>query len=173
MYSIRRTGETRLIAPKRFRPDVTVAAVVERGGRFLFVEERARGRIVINQPAGHLEDGESLVDAVVRETLEETGWQLRPEALVGIYQWRNPADGRSFLRIAFTGSVLHHEPARPLDEPILRTLWMDRTELQAASGRLRSPMVTRCVEDYLAGRRYPLDTLSHLLNGTGLQATAP
>jgi len=112
------------------------------------------------------------VDAVVRETLEETAWQLRPEALVGIYQWRNAANGRSFLRIAFTGRTLHHDPERALDEPILRTLWMDRTELLAANGRLRSPMVLRCVDDYLAGRRYPLDTLNDLLESPVLEASA-
>ena len=156
----------------RFRPDVTVAAVVENGGRFLFVEEHSSGGIVINQPAGHLEDGESLVEAVVRETLEETAWQVRPEALVGIYQWRNPDNARSFLRIAIAGRVVHHDPAQPLDAPILRTLWMDRAELLATTGRLRSPMVLRCVDDYLAGHHYPLDTLNHLLDTPAPDASA-
>ena len=150
-----------------------MAAVVENAGRFLFVEERSSsGRTVINQPAGHLEDGESLIEAVVRETLEETAWHLRPEALLGIYQWRHPVNGRSFLRIAFTGRALRHDPTRSLDEPILRTLWLDRKELQAESGSLRSPMVLRCVDDYLAGHRYPLDVLADLLQRPILEASA-
>lgn len=146
--------------------------MLEHAGRFLFVEERAGGRVVINQPAGHLEDGESLTDAVVRETLEETAWHFRPEALIGIYQWRHPDNGASFLRVAFTGRTLKHEPSRPLDTPILRTLWLDRAELLAANGRLRSPMVLRCVDDYLAGRRYPMAALSDLIDVPALEASA-
>jgi 8-oxo-dGTP pyrophosphatase MutT (NUDIX family) len=149
-----------------------VAAVIENGGLFLMVEERADGKIVINQPAGHLEDGESLTDAVVRETREETGWHWQPESLIGIYQWRNPDSGRSFLRVAFTGRMLRHDPALPLDEPILRTLWLDRTELRAVNGRLRSPMVLRCIDDYLAGRRYPLAALAAPLEPLALRASA-
>ena len=96
-----------------WKPDVTVAAVAERDGRFLFVEERAGGRIVLNQPAGHLEDGESLLDAVVRETLEETAWAFRPQAIVGVYLWRARApQGRTFLRVAFCGDLRRHDPTR-------------------------------------------------------------
>lgn len=153
-----------------WKPDVTVAAVVEREGRFLIVEERVRARLVLNQPAGHLEAGESLLEAVVRETVEETGWQLVPEAVVGVYQWsQTPAstDGRarSFLRVAFCGHVAHHDAARPLDKGIERAVWLTRQQLTAQVARLRSPLVMRCIDDYLLGRRYPLALLAHLAPG--------
>jgi 8-oxo-dGTP pyrophosphatase MutT (NUDIX family) len=147
-----------------WKPDVTVAAITERDGRFLFVEERVRGRVVINQPAGHLEDGESFLEAVVRETLEETGWDFEPRAVVGVYLWRPGDTNRSFLRVAFAGELSSHDPARPLDRGILRTRWMTRDELAAAQLRLRSPLVMRCVEDYLAGARYPCGLINHLIS---------
>jgi 8-oxo-dGTP pyrophosphatase MutT (NUDIX family) len=143
-----------------FRPDVTVAAIIERDGRFLVVEERAARRIVINQPAGHLERGESLVEAVVRETLEETGCRLVPAALTGIYLWHQPVIDRSFLRVAFTGSVGDPDPARQLDRCIVRVAWMTREQLAARPNVLRSPLVLRCIDDYLAGTRHPLSLLS-------------
>jgi 8-oxo-dGTP pyrophosphatase MutT (NUDIX family) len=143
-----------------FRPDVTVAAIIERDGRFLVVEERAARRIVINQPAGHLERGESLVEAVVRETLEETAHALVPEALTGIYLWHQPAVDRTFLRVAFTGSVTGPDAARKLDRCIIRTAWMTREQLAARPNVLRSPLVLRCIDDYLAGTRHPLSLLS-------------
>ena len=143
-----------------WNPEVTVAAVVEQDGRFLMVEERISGRLVINQPAGHLEDGESMLDAVVRETREESAWRLKPEALVGVYLWRNPDNGRSFLRFAFCGSVDDHRPAQPLDTGIVRALWMNHEQLLAQPGRLRSPLVLRCLEDYLLGKRQPLSTVA-------------
>jgi 8-oxo-dGTP pyrophosphatase MutT (NUDIX family) len=142
-----------------WKPDVTVAAVIERDGRFLLVEERIRGRLVLNQPAGHLEDGEALIDAVIRETLEETAWQFTPEALLGIYQWRSPR-GHTTLRFAFTGSVQGYDPNRPLDPPIVTTHWLTREEILQRSARLRTPMVVRCIEDFLGGRRLPLDALT-------------
>ena len=142
-----------------WKPDVTVAAIIERSGRFLLVEERIRGRLVLNQPAGHLEDGEALLDAVIRETLEETAWQFTPEALLGIYQWRS-ARGHTTLRFAFTGSVHGYDAARPLDPPIVTTHWLAREEIAQRAARLRTPLVLRCVEDYLAGRRLPLDVLA-------------
>ena len=145
-----------------FRPDVTVAAVVERDGRFLVVEERAARRIVINQPAGHLERGEDLVQAVVRETLEETACRLSPDAVTGIYLWRHPVIDRTFLRVAFCGSVAEPDGTRRLDRGILRTAWMTRAELAARPGRLRSPLVLRCIDDYLAGQRHPLSLLASL-----------
>lgn len=148
-----------------WKPDVTVAAVVERDGRFLFVEERASGRVVINQPAGHLESGETFPAAVSRETLEETGWTFVPDAVVGVYVWQPEHVARSFLRIAFSGTLEAHDPQRPLDQGILRTRWMDRDQLLGVQTRLRSPLVLRCVDDYLAGTRYPLSLLSHLLPG--------
>lgn len=145
-----------------FRPDVTVAAVVERDGQFLVVEERAARRIVLNQPAGHLERGETLLDAVMRETLEETACVLTPEALVGVYLWHSAGADRTFLRVTFCGSVSGPDPARRLDRAILRTLWLTREQLQARAGALRSPLVLRCVDDYLAGARHPLDLLASL-----------
>jgi 8-oxo-dGTP pyrophosphatase MutT (NUDIX family) len=141
-----------------WKPDVTVAAIVERDGRFLVVEERAAGRVVLNQPAGHLEDGESFESAVVRETLEETAWHFQPTSIVGVYLWRPEGGARSFLRVAYAGTLLGHEPQRPLDRGILRTRWISAAEL-ATSPRLRSPLVMRGVEDYLAGRRYPLEVI--------------
>jgi 8-oxo-dGTP pyrophosphatase MutT (NUDIX family) len=146
-----------------WKPDVTVAAVAERDGQFLFVEERAGGRIVVNQPAGHLEDGETFLDAVARETLEETGWQFEPTAVVGVYVWKPPHHSRTFLRVAFAGSLGAHDPARPLDRGILRTRWLTREQLAAPSLRLRSPLVTQCLDDYLGGARFPLSLISHLI----------
>lgn len=145
-----------------WKPHVTVAAVVERKGRFLMVEEESDGLMVYNQPAGHLDEGESLHDAAIRETLEETGWHLTPTALVGIYRWKNPASGITFLRVCFTGRCDRHDPDRALDAGILRALWMTRDELVQATDRLRSPMVLRCIDDYLAGHRHSLDLLADL-----------
>jgi 8-oxo-dGTP pyrophosphatase MutT (NUDIX family) len=150
-----------------FRPDVTVAAVIERDGRFLVVEERAARRVVINQPAGHLERGESLLEAVVRETLEETAYALTPEALTGIYLWRHPVIDRTFLRVAFTGSVDGPDAARRLDRCILRATWLSRDQLAARPNVLRSPLVLRCIDDYLSGVRHPLSLLSTLDVATG------
>ena len=146
-----------------WKPDVTVAAVVERDGRFLFVEERAGGRVVLNQPAGHLEKNETFLEAVAREALEETGWTFLPEAVTGIYVWQPEHLARTFLRVAFTGRLEAHDASRPLDRGILRTRWLDRDQLVSQQARHRSPLVLRCVDDYLAGTRYPLELLSHLL----------
>jgi ADP-ribose pyrophosphatase len=137
-------------------PHVTVAAIAERNGYFLMVEENYQGRLVLNQPAGHLNKGESLTEAVVRETLEETAWTLRLEALTGVYRWHHPTNDTTFLRFCFSGSCETYDPSRPLDREIERTLWMTRAELATASSRLRSPMVLRCIDDYLRGNRYPL-----------------
>ncbi len=145
-----------------WKPNVTVAAVVERDGRFLVVAEDADGEIVLNQPAGHLDAGESLVTAVARETLEETGWRFAPRALLGIYRWPKPDSDTAYLRFAFTGELLGHEADRPLDTGILRALWLTPDELRAERARHRSPLVERCVNDYLSGRRYPLDLLNDL-----------
>jgi ADP-ribose pyrophosphatase YjhB (NUDIX family) len=144
------------------RPDLTVAAVVERNGQFLLVEELVGSRLVFNQPAGHVEAGEPLVDAVVRETLEETAWTFRPEALVGVYFWEHPEKRRSFLRFTFCGQVRDHDAARELDQGIERAVWLNREQLLAREARLRSPMVLRCVDDYLDGRRYPLEIVRHV-----------
>ncbi len=147
-----------------WKPDVTVAAVAQRDGKFLFVEERSGGRVVLNQPAGHLEDGETFLEAVVRETLEETAWRFEPQAVVGVYVWRPPHAARTFLRIAFSGELSDHDPARPLDRGILRTRWMTREQLHEPRLRLRSPLVTQCLDDYLAGARHPLSLISHLID---------
>jgi 8-oxo-dGTP pyrophosphatase MutT (NUDIX family) len=146
-----------------WKPDVTVAAVAERDGRFLCIEERSNGRVVVNQPAGHLEDGETFLEAVVRETLEETAWRFVPTAIVGVYVWRPAHAGRTFLRVAFVGELDSQDPARALDAGILRTRWLTREELSSPRTRLRSPLVTQCVDDYLAGIRYPLALVSHLI----------
>jgi 8-oxo-dGTP pyrophosphatase MutT (NUDIX family) len=146
-----------------WKPDVSVAAVVERDGEFLFVEERSGGRIVVNQPAGHLEDGETFIEAVTRETLEETAWSFRPTGIVGVYVWRSEHRTRTFLRVAFAGELLEHFPARPLDRGILRVSWLARADLDSPRVLPRSPLVRQCVDDYLAGTRYPLELISHLV----------
>ncbi|QXP83402.1 NUDIX hydrolase [Methylococcus sp. Mc7] len=154
-----------LETPSDGRPRVTVAAVIERHGRFLCVEERAGAspELVINQPAGHVEAAESVVEAAVRETLEETGWRLVPEAVTGIYLWRHPESGRSFLRIAITGRADAPVGEVRLDEGIERALWLSRDELLRERSRHRSPLVLHTVEDYLRGERHPLSLLKHML----------
>lgn len=144
-----------------WKPNVTVAAVVERDGKFLLVEEETEAGLAFNQPAGHLEEGENLLDAVVREALEETAWHFRPTHLVGIYNWKHPSKDVTYLRFAFGGEVLAHEPERQLDAGIVAARWLTLAEVQATQARHRSPLILRCIEDALAGRRYPLDLLVH------------
>ena len=144
-----------------WKPHVTVATVLERDGLFLLVEENTDDGIRYNQPAGHLEFGEALSDAAIRETLEETGYTCVPEALVGIYQWRKPERDLSYLRFAFSGRVLAHDARRQLDEDIIAAHWLTPDEIRARQAQLRSPMVMRCIDDYLAGRRFPLDLLTY------------
>ena len=143
------------------RVSVTVAAIAEREGRFLVVEEETDEGVRLNQPAGHLEPDESLVEAVVRETLEETAYGFVPRSLLGVYRWRHPAKGISYVRFAFVGEVTGPETGRALDAGILRALWLTPAELSAQAARHRSPLVQRCIQDYLAGRRFPLDLLIH------------
>jgi 8-oxo-dGTP pyrophosphatase MutT (NUDIX family) len=143
-----------------WKPNVVVAAIIEREGKFLLVEEKADGKLVLNQPAGHLDEGESLLQAVVRETLEESAWHFTPEALLGIYRWPHPTKDITYLRFAFTGRVTHHEESRALDHDIVRTLWLSPEEIRAERARHRSPQVERCLNDYLTGRRYPLELLA-------------
>ena len=154
-----------------WRPDLTVAAIIERNGRFLFVEERVGPRMVFNQPAGHVERGEHLIEAVIRETLEETAWTFVPQWLLGVYMWDAPDRQRSFLRVAFGGDVHSYDPHRKLDRGILRTVWLSRDELVTRAERLRSPMVLRCVDDFLADRRYPLDLLQQITAAISPAAT--
>jgi 8-oxo-dGTP pyrophosphatase MutT (NUDIX family) len=153
---------TAAIAGMARAPDVTVAAVAETAGRFLLVEERINRRLVFNQPAGHVERGETLLAAVVRETREETAWHFQPRALIGVYLWRNPANGRSVLRFAFTGPVTDHDATQRLDRGIVRTHWLTPAELERRSSRLRSPLVLRCVHDYLEGARHDLTSVADL-----------
>jgi 8-oxo-dGTP pyrophosphatase MutT (NUDIX family) len=145
-----------------WKPSLTVAAIIERGGKFLLVEEETSDGIRINQPAGHLDPGESLIDAVSREALEETAFDFIPEALVGIYMSRyvssRSREEVTYLRFAFAGK-LGKEHDQPLDEGILRTLWMTREELLACVAQHRSPLVLQCVDDYLLGKRSPLSLL--------------
>ena len=143
-------------------PDITVAAVTETDGRFLVVEERINRRLVFNQPAGHVERGETLLAAVVREVREETAWGFNPQALVGVYLWRNPSSGRSTMRFAFTGTVADHHAQQPLDRGIVCTHWLSREDLVEREQRLRSPLVLKCIEDYLGGTRRPLETVGDL-----------
>ncbi len=144
------------------RPSLTVASIIERDGRFLLVEEETRHGPRLNQPAGHLEGGETVAAGAVRETLEETGWNVRLTALVGAYRWEAPDNGATFIRIAFCGDALSHDVARPLDVGILRAVWLSRDELVARRADHRSPLVMRCVDDYLAGRRWPLDFVTEI-----------
>jgi phosphatase NudJ len=149
-----------------FKPSVTVAAIIEQGGRFFMVEERTPEGLRINNPAGHMEQGESPFEACVRETLEETAHHFRPTALVGVYMSRfeRPSTGEdiTYLRFAFCGELGAHEPTRALglaDEGIERTLWMTLAELEQSQERHRSPLVLRCAQDYLAGKRLALDAV--------------
>jgi len=141
--------------------DLTVAAIAEDSGRFLFVQERAARRVVLNQPAGHVESGESLVEAVVREAREETGREFRPDAVTGLYLWQGPA-GRTTLRVAFAGRVGERDGALALDRAIIRTLWLDRGQLERRALEHRSPLVMLCIEDFLRGARYPLEMLNQV-----------
>jgi 8-oxo-dGTP pyrophosphatase MutT (NUDIX family) len=138
------------------RPVVTVASIIERDGRYLLVEEETRNGPRFNQPAGHLELGETLPAAATRETLEETGWHATLHALVGVYRWEAPDNGATFIRFAFAGETLRHEAGRPLDAGIVRALWLSYDELAAQRPMHRSPLVLRCIDDYRAGRRWPL-----------------
>jgi ADP-ribose pyrophosphatase YjhB (NUDIX family) len=151
-----------------WKPNVVVAAVAERDGRFLLVEEEADGKLVLNQPAGHLDEGESLLDAVVRETLEETACHFEPEALLGIYRWVHPEKNITYVRFAFIGRITREETGRKLDDGIIRALWLTPREIRAQGARHRSPLLELTLNDYLAGKRYSLD----LLNDTGLCTAA-
>ncbi len=144
-----------------WKPNVTVAAVIERDGRFLLVEEETDDGLRFNQPAGHLDEGESLVAACAREALEETAWSFKPTALVGVYQWPRPQGDITYLRFAFCGELGAHHAGQKLDSGILRALWMTPEEIRASVDRHRSPLVWQCVADCLAGRRYPLELISH------------
>ena len=155
------------MSTERWKPSVTVAAIVEREGRFLLVEEHTPKGLRLNNPAGHLDPGETLLQAVARECLEETACRFTPQALLGVYQARllrpardgQPPEDVTYLRFAYTGTVGVPEPGRALDQGIVRTLWLTPDEIRASVARHRSPLLLRCIEDHLAGRRLPLDAV--------------
>ncbi|HJS89720.1 MAG TPA: NUDIX hydrolase [Steroidobacteraceae bacterium] len=152
-------------------PEITVAAVTETDGRFLVVEERIERRLVINQPAGHVEPGETLLEAVIREVREETAWRFKADELLGVYLWRHPGTGRTTKRFAFTGRVCEQSD-QPLDHGIVGTHWLTRAELKRREPQLRSPLVLRCIDDYLAGQRQPLAAAADLDLGSALTVAA-
>ena len=144
-----------------WKPNVTVAAVIERDGKFLLVEEETSQGVRFNQPAGHLEADESILVAVARETLEESAYHFVPQHLLGIYRWHSAESDTTYLRFAFTGEITGHEADRPLDTGILQAVWLTPDEIRATQARHRSPLILRCVEDYLKNPRYPLDLFVH------------
>lgn len=148
-----------------WRPHVTVATVVEVDGRFLFIEESIRGQRVLNQPAGHLEPNESLIEAAVRETAEESAWQVAVTGLIGVYQWRSPGSGRELLRFTFAAEPLHHLPDQALDQGILRALWLSRDEVALGDWNLRTPLVLRALDDFLAHPPLPASAVQRFLAG--------
>lgn len=143
----------------RFTPHVTVATLIEDQGRFLMVEEMSDGRAVLNQPAGHLEADESLIQAALRETLEETGWEVELTAVTGIYLYTAPSNGVTYQRVCFAARPLRHLPERELDNGIIGPRWLTRDELLAHREQWRSPLILRCIDDYLAGERFPLSLI--------------
>ena len=144
-----------------WKPHVTVAAVLERDGLFLLVEENTPDGVLFNQPAGHLDPGESVSSAAIRETLEESAYHFVPDALVGIYQWHQTTHNRTYLRFAFTGKITGYEPDRRLDEGIIRAVWQTPEEILGNRHSHRSPLVWDCVADYIKGERYPLALLRY------------
>lgn len=145
-----------------WKPNVTVAVVTERDGKFLMVEETVNGRLVLNQPAGHLDEGESLSHAAAREALEETAWHVMPESLIGIYRWQSGTNAITYLRACFAARCIAFEDDRELDTGIERAVWLSYDELLNRVPQMRSPMVMRCIDDYRAGQRFPLSVLHDL-----------
>ena len=148
---------------ERWKPSVTVAAVIEKDGRYLMIEEMTRDGLRINNPAGGLEPGESPIEGAMREALEETACHFTPQALLGVYLARNPdserGPGVTYIRFAFCGTASDPVPGQALDSPVVRTLWMSADEVAAARDRLRGPLVLQCIEDHRAGRRLPLEAV--------------
>ena len=146
----------------QFKPNTTVAAIIEQNGKFLLVEEETDRGNRYNQPAGHLEDGETLIEAVIRETMEEAAYAFTPEALLGVYQWKHALNDTTYLRFAFIGKAGVHYPMQELDEGIVQAVWMGIDEIRDKASLLRSPQVLTCIEDYLTGKRYPLEVITSL-----------
>jgi ADP-ribose pyrophosphatase YjhB (NUDIX family) len=144
-----------------WKPNVTVAAVIEQDGKFLLVEEHTSQGLKFNQPAGHLEANESLLHAVTREAREESAYDFEPEHLIGVYRWHATSSDTTYLRFAYSGRILAHHAEQPLDDGIVRTVWMTPEEIRASVAKHRSPLILQCVEDYLAGKRYPLELITH------------
>jgi 8-oxo-dGTP pyrophosphatase MutT (NUDIX family) len=142
-------------------PRTTVAAVIELDNRFLMVEEEINGKMTLNQPAGHLESGESLIEAVIRETREETTWTFKPTALIGIYRWQLPNEGDTYMRFCFTGNPIQADSDLTLDPDIHQAFWLNQKQLKRRETAFRSPLVQDCLNDYLAGHRYPLTILQN------------
>lgn len=147
-----------------WKPNVTVAAIIERDGRFLLVEEETSKGLLFNQPAGHLEENESLIDAVKREVLEESAWVFEPEYVISSQIWRRSPRHTTFLRFCFTGTCHSHNPNQLLDEGIVATHWLTYDEIKLQSARMRSPLVLSSITDYLSGQRYPLTLLQTYLD---------
>lgn len=144
-----------------WKPNVTVAAVINKNNSYLLVEERTINGLLFNQPAGHLEPNESIIQGVIRETLEETGYTFTPQWLLGIYRWHSPDNDTTYLRFAFSGTATCHDHNRKLDEGIVRAAWLNTNEIYKLTNRHRSPLVIKCIEDHLAGKRYPLELLTY------------
>lgn len=147
---------------KFWQPDVTVATVVVREGQLLMVEERVAGSVVFNQPAGHLEPDESILQAALRETLEETGWHIELTHFIGAYQWKAQKTGQHYLRMAFAAAPINFDPHSVLDEGIIAAHWLSPSEIKAMRHKHRSPLVWKLVQDYLAGQRFPLQAIHAL-----------
>ncbi|MDH5480856.1 MAG: NUDIX hydrolase [Nitrosomonas sp.] len=146
-----------------WKPNVTVAAVVEQNGKYLLIEEEPElgGGVFLNQPAGHLDPGESILQGVAREALEESAYTFVPEYILGIYQWHSASNDTTYLRFAFGGKITNHDPERALDTGILRADWFSLDEINKSLLRHRTPLVMECIQDHMAGRHYPLELLTH------------
>lgn len=141
-------------------PHITVATIIERDGQFLMVKEKSNGRLVYNQPAGHVEADETLLEAALRETLEETAWQVRLEKLLGVYQYTSPENGTTYIRHCFIAAPVEHKSELRLDEDIVEALWLDLKQIEELTAELRSPLVLEVIRDYLSGKAYPLEVVA-------------
>lgn len=144
-----------------WKPDVTVAAIINKNDKYLLVEEQTKNGVLFNQPAGHLEPNESIIQGAIRETLEETGYSFTPQWLLGVYRWHSQTIDTTYLRFAFLGTAICHDHARKLDKGILRATWLSINEIYKLADRHRSPLVIKCIEDHLSGKKYPIEILTH------------